>query len=222
MSSKTSQSVIMVPMTSVSKTTVLGSVTPKPADDDEQEGNTAMIIYIVFGVVLGLAFLIGVVALIMRCHHERTAGMFHLGNEEQLELSGFTGANKAHFHPGNFYGDLQMESGEPGLGSGSNEPDRVLNGDTVLDDNRDGGGEFGGGYLPEWKNLPTVDLSEAGRAEDESSTSTNLLLTYGNEKPEKENDLFKAKDSVSSYDNPTIDNEDRGESKVGLRDSNGN
>lgn len=164
----------------------------KSKDDDD----TALIIYIVLGTVMGAAFLIAVVVLIIRCHRERSAGMFHIPNEEHLELSGFSRGSKSNLHQGNFYGDLEIESGEHAR---RNELDEMNGGTDV-------------GHLPEWKNLASVDLSQAGHVEDES-TNDNLHLTYGNKNTEREN-MVDGNDSVISYDNLSISKENERESKI--------
>ena len=180
--------------------TSVSTITAKPRDDDD---NTAFIIYIVLGTVMGVAFLIAVVALIIRCQRERSAGMFHLPNEEHLELSGFSRNNKSHVHQGNFYGDLEMESGDPGSRARSSEPDIVPYGDDTMNGGTDVTPNVG--YLPEWKSLTKLDLSEAGHAGDESASGNNLLLTYANKNTEKESEVVGSDDSFRSYDNPSVE-----------------
>ena len=180
--------------------TSVSTITAKPRDDDD---NTAFIIYIVLGTVMGVAFLIAVVALIIRCQRERSAGMFHLPNEEHLELSGFSRNNKSHVHQGNFYGDLEMESGDPGSRARSSEPDIVPYGDDTMNGGTDVTPNVG--YLPEWKSLTKLDLSEAGHAGDQSASGNNLLLTYANKNTEKESEVVGSDDSFRSYDNPSVE-----------------
>lgn len=194
-----------------SKRLTVSSVLPIPSTDDGDD-DTVYIIYIVLGTVIGIAFLIGLVALIIKCRHERTAGLIHVPSEGQLELSRFSGSSKAYFRQGNFYGGLEGEYSEPEFGNGNNEPNTVFYGDTVLEARAENGEtRFSGadeGYVPEWKTLPTLDLSEAGHGEGGSSAG-NILLTYGSKNSEREQDLVKPKNYVNSYDNPSMDTEDR-------------
>ena len=177
--------------------TSVKELTTKPTskNDDDDDDNTALIIYIVFGSVLGLAFLIALVILIARCRRERSTGMFHLPSEENLELSGFSVQNKSYQgQGGNFYGELQPESSEHRLSGIPDESDPAPN--DLAGGAEDGGG-FGGAYLPAWKNLPTMDMSEVNRNDD---TNDNLLLTYGKTGVEEGKDSGKT-DVVKSYDN---------------------
>ena len=177
--------------------TSVKELTTKPTskNDDDGDDNTALIIYIVFGSVLGLAFLIALVILIARCRRERSTGMFHLPSEENLELSGFSVQNKSYQgQGGNFYGELQPESSEHRLSGIPDESDPAPN--DLAGGAEDGGG-FGGAYLPAWKNLPTMDMSEVNRNDD---TNANLLLTYGKTGVEEGKDSGKT-DVVKSYDN---------------------
>ena len=164
-----------------------------PSTNSEDDKNTALIIYIVFGAVLGLAFLIGITALIVRCRHERSTGMFHLPSEENLELSGFSDRNKS-YRSGNFYGELQPESSEHRISGIPNESELM----TDVADNTDNGGTFGEGYLPAWKNLPTVDMSEVAH-EDGASEADEKLVTYG--KPGSEEGTDSGRTDVASYEN---------------------
>jgi hypothetical protein len=176
--------------------TSVKELTTKPTSkNDDDDDNTASIIYIVFGSVLGLAFLIALVILIVRCRRERSTGMFHLPSEENLELSGFSVQNKSYQgQGGNFYGELQPESSEHRLSGIPDESDPAPN--DLAGGAEDGGG-FGGAYLPAWKNLPTMDMSEVNRNDD---TNDNLLLTYGKTAGEEGKDSGKT-DVVTSYDN---------------------
>jgi hypothetical protein len=176
--------------------TSVKELTTKPTSkNDDDDDNTASIIYIVFGSVLGLAFLIALVILIVRCRRERSTGMFHLPSEENLELSGFSVQNKSYQgQGGNFYGELQPESSELRISGIPDESDPAPN--DLAGGAEDGGG-FGGAYLPAWKNLPTMDMSEVNRNDD---TNDNLLLTYGKTAGEEGKDSGKT-DVVTSYDN---------------------
>ena len=114
-------------------------------DGDDDDDNTTLIIYIVFGSILGLTFLIGIIALIVRCRRERSTGMFHLPSEENLELSGFTAQNKG-YHGGNFYGELQPESGDSRISGFPDETDPISNN---LGEDTGNDKSFGSnGYLP--------------------------------------------------------------------------
>ena len=175
----------------ISPATTILEIPPSNSEDDE---NTALIIYIVFGAVLGLAFLIGITALIVRCRHARSTGMFHLPSEENLELSGFSDRNKS-YRSGNFYGELQPESSEHRISGIPNESELMTN---DVADNTDNGGTFGGGYLPAWKNLPTVDMSEVAH-EDGASEADEKLVTYGKAGDGEGTDSGRT--DVASYEN---------------------
>ncbi|CAB4011264.1 Hypothetical predicted protein [Paramuricea clavata] len=181
--------------TQLAVTSVKELSTKPTSKNDDDDDNTALIIYIVFGSVLGLAFLIALVTLIVRCRRERSTGMFHLPSEENLELSGFSVQNKPYQgQGGNFYGELQPESSELRISCIPDESDPAPN--DSAGGTEDGGG-FGGSYLPAWKNLPTMDMSEVNRNDD---TNDNLLLTYGKTDVEEGKDSGKT-DVVTSYDN---------------------
>ena len=166
--------------------------TPTNTNDGNGDDHTALILYIVFGSVLGLAFLIGITALIVRCRHERSTGMFQLPSEENLELSGFSDRHKT-YRGGNFYGELQPESNQ--LSGIHNESDQIIN-DTA--DDTDNGGTFSEGYLPAWKNLQTVNLSDVAHEDGASEANENLVM-YGNTDGEKAIDSSRT--DVVSYEN---------------------
>lgn len=170
---------------------VMQLTTPTNKKDDGDD-NTALIIYIVFGSVLGLAFLIGITALIVRCRHERSTGMFQLPSEENLELSGFSDRHKT-YRGGNFYGELQPDSNQ--VSGIPNESDLIVN-DTA--DNTDNGGTFSEGYLPAWKNLQTVNLSDVAHEDGASEANDNLVM-YG--KTDGEKDIDSSGIDVVSYEN---------------------
>jgi hypothetical protein len=166
-------------------------------DDSDDDDNTALIIYIVFGSVLGLAFLIGIIVLVVYCRRERSTGMFHLPSEENLELSGFSSHNKS-YQGGNFYGDVLPQSTTDGFSGGiTNKSDPTTN---DFSEDADNGGSFGAGYLPAWKNLPTMDMSEVSREGNSNEVNDNLLLTYGKTGVEEGKDSEK-NNFVASFDN---------------------
>ena len=176
--------------------TSVKQISTKESDNGDDD-NTALIIYIVFGSVLGLAFLIGMVVLVVRCRHERSTGMFHLPSEENLELSGFSGPNKS-YRGGNFYGELQPSTNDGVSGGGVvNKPDSMTNDFTGDTEN---GGSFAAGYLPAWKNLPTMDMSEVNREDNANQVNDNLLLMYGKTSTDEGNDSGKT-NFVASFDN---------------------
>ena len=167
-------------------------ISSKEPDDND---NTALIIYIVFGSVLGLAFLIGMIVLVVRCRHERSTGMFHIPSEENLELSGFSGTNKS-YRGGNFYGELQPSTNDGVSGGGVvNKPDSMA---TDFTGDTENGGSFGAGYLPAWKNLPTMDMSEVSLEDNANQVNDNLLLMYGKTGTDEGNDSGK---TITSFDN---------------------
>ena len=166
------------------------------SDSSDNDDNTALILYIVFGSVLGLAFLIGIIALVVRCRRERSTGMFHLPSEENLELSGFSGQNKSH-QRGNFYGEFELEPSEHRVSGIPNESVPATN---DLDGDTGNGGSFGVSYLPAWKNLPTMDMSEVSRGDDTNEVNDNLLRMYGKTDGEEGNDSSKT-NFAASFDN---------------------
>ena len=167
-------------------------------DDNKDDDNTSLIIYIVFGSILGLAFLIGIIALIVRCRRERSTGMFHLPSEENLELSGFTAQNKG-YHGGNFYGELQPESGDSRISGFPNEADPISNN---LGEDTENDKSFGStGYLPAWKNLPDIDASQVSHEGDTNVANDNLLLTYGRAGSGEDVNGSSKTNFVSSHDN---------------------
>ena len=166
---------------------------PTPTNKNDGDGDhTALIIYIVFGSVLGLAFLIGITVLIVRCRHERSTGMFQLPSEENLELSGFSDRHKT-YRGGNFYGELQPESNQ--LSGIPNECDQIVN---DMADNTDNGGTFSEGYLPAWKNLQTINLSDVAQKDGASEANENLVM-YG--KTDGEKAIDSSRIDVVSYEN---------------------
>ena len=173
--------------------------TIKSKDDGQKDDdNTALIIYIVFGSILGLAFLIGIIALIVRCRRERSTGMFHLPSEENLELSGFTAQNKG-YHGGNFYGELQPESGDSRINGFPNEADPISN--NVVEDTENDKSFGSTGYLPSWKNLPDIDASQVSHEGDTNVANDNLLLTYGRAGSGEDVNGSSKTNFVSSHDN---------------------
>ena len=169
----------------ISKCTVTKSLSVSGPTSKNNDDNTILIIYIVFGSVLGLAFLMGIISLIGRCRHEQSTGMFHLPSKENLELSGFSSGSKSH-HGGNFYGELQPEPEDNRI-RGNPNATGTLN-DEIAENSTENGGGFRSSFLSEWHNLPTTEMSEVSHERDTKNAKDNSLFTYGKTGGEDGND----------------------------------
>ena len=145
-----------------------------------------MILYIVFGSVLGFGFLTGVIALILhRCRKRSTPSTLN----QNLELNGYSRGNKSR-RGGNFYGNQQ--------------PEYIPNESGVVND--DFPENFRSSFLPEWKSLSTIDMSDVVHEEpvDTTKLKDNVFLTYGKADSEDGNGLGRNNQALSHEDIDTV------------------
>ncbi|XP_031559886.1 mental retardation GTPase activating protein homolog 2-like isoform X2 [Actinia tenebrosa] len=183
--------VIPVPTSSPPKTT------PTPSK------KFALYLYIAFGSVMGLVFLIGLIVLIVRCRRDRTSGTFILGNDTDVELKRFRGIPRASYYRVEMYGEpVEVDAARPGVCDDEYDGDIVPYAQTTFNSNSAGHSssnnnpnkdEFTMGNLPEW-NVPKLKTSDivvrsSGAEQDEDDEEHG-----GNHNDE----------ALHAYDNPVM------------------
>lgn len=181
----------------------------------------AFTLYITFGALMALIFIVGIIVLIVRCRKDRHQGSFFLTADTNYELRRFQGIPRARSYSRvNYYGDpveLDATAADPDAASDEfqAQPDPYNKGsslDRVKPVAAASGEEkfnVGAAGLPQWKNLPKLLKSEVARASSPkkgiqpssgSVGSRNELLAHEGETPQEGSKL--------SYDNPGVVMED--------------
>lgn len=181
----------------------------------------AFTLYITFGVLMALIFIVGIIVLIVRCRKDRHQGSFFLTADTNYELRRFQGIPRARSYSRvNYYGDpveLDATAADPDAASDEfqAQPDPYNKGsslDRVKPVAAASGEEkfnVGAAGLPQWKNLPKLLKSEVARASSPkkgiqpssgSVGSRNELLAHEGETPQEGSKLL--------YDNPGVVMED--------------
>ena len=195
--------------------------TTQPPTTKASKNELAFTLYITFGALMALIFVVGIIVLIVRCRKDRHQGSFFLTADTNYELRRFQGIPRArNYSRVNYYGDpveLDATAADPDGASDEfqAQPD-PYNKDSSLDRVKpvaaaSGEEKFnvGAAGLPEWKNLPKILKSEVARASSPkkgiqpssgSVGSRNELLAHEGETPQE--------DSKLSHDNPVVVMED--------------
>lgn len=195
--------------------------TTQPPTTKPSKNNIPFILYITFGALMALIFIVGIIVLVVRCRKDRRQGGFFLTADTNYELRRFQGIPRArNYSRVDYYGDpveLDATAADPDATSDEfqAQPDPYNKGSS-LDRVRpvaaaSGEEKFNVGTagLPEWKNLPKLSKSHVARAvspkkglqpSSGSVGSRNELLAHEGETPQE--------DSKLSYDNPGVDMED--------------
>lgn len=181
----------------------------------------AFTLYITFGALMALIFIVGIIVLIVRCRKDRHQGSFFLTADTNYELRRFQGIPRARSYSRvNYYGDpveLDATAADPDAASDEfqAQPDPYNKGsslDRVKPVAAASGEEkfnVGAAGLPQWKNLPKLLKSEVARASSPkkgiqpssgSVGSRNELLAHEGETPQEGSKLL--------YDNPGVVMED--------------
>lgn len=191
--------------------------TTQPPTTKPSKNNIPFILYITFGALMALIFIVGIIVLVVRCRKDRRQGGFFLTADTNYELRRFQGIPRArNYSRVNYYGDpveLDATAADPDATSDEfqAQPDPYNKGsslDRVKPVAAASGEEkfnVGTAGLPEWKNLPKLSKSEVARAispkkglqpSSGSVGSRNELLAHEGETPQE--------DSKLSYDNPGV------------------
>ena len=195
--------------------------TTQPPTTKPSKNNIPFILYITFGALMALIFIVGIIVLVVRCRKDRRQGGFFLTADTNYELRRFQGIPRArNYSRVDYYGDpveLDATAADPDATSDEfqAQPDPYNKGsslDRVKPVAAASGEEkfnVGTASLPEWKNLPKLSKSHVARAvspkkglqpSSGSVGSRNELLAHEGETPQE--------DSKLSYDNPGVDMED--------------
>ena len=195
--------------------------TTQPPTTKPSKNNIPFILYITFGALMALIFIVGIIVLVVRCRKDRRQGGFFLTADTNYELRRFQGIPRArNYSRVDYYGDpveLDATAADPDATSDEfqAQPDPYNKGsslDRVKPVAAASGEEkfnVGTAGLPEWKNLPKLSKSHVARAvspkkglqpSSGSVGSRNELLAHEGETPQE--------DSKLSYDNPGVDMED--------------
>lgn len=148
-----------------------------------------LILYITFGGVMGLIFIVGVIVMVLRCRRDRHERHFSLHVEPNVELRRFPGIPRAaNYSRMNYYGDpVELDATAPDPDAPdefqareggyphnhSSSPDRAQAIATSDNDDNFNVGTMG---LPEWKNLPKLSKSEVTVA---GGPKQNILKASG-------------------------------------------
>ena len=195
--------------------------TTQPPTTKPSKNNIPFILYITFGALMALIFIVGIIVLVVRCRKDRRQGGFFLTADTNYELRRFQGIPRArNYSRVDYYGDpveLDATAADPDATSDEfqAQPDPYNKGsslDRVKPVAAASGEEkfnVGTAGLPEWKNLPKLSKSHVARPvspkkglqpSSGSVGSRNELLAHEGETPQE--------DSKLSYDNPGVDMED--------------
>lgn len=195
--------------------------TTQPPTTKPSKNNIPFILYITFGALMALIFIVGIIVLVVRCRKDRRQGGFFLTADTNYELRRFQGIPRArNYSRVDYYGDpveLDATAADPDATSDEfqAQPDPYNKGsslDRVKPVAAASGEEkfnVGTAGLPEWKNLPKLSKSHVARAvspkkglqpSSGSVGSRNELLAHEGETPQEDLKL--------SYDNPGVDMED--------------
>ena len=195
--------------------------TTQPPTTKPSKNNIPFILYITFGALMALIFIVGIIVLVVRCRKDRRQGGFFLTADTNYELRRFQGIPRArNYSRVNYYGDpveLDATAADPDATSDEfqAQPDPYNKGsslDRVKPVAAASGEEkfnVGTAGLPEWKNLSKLSKSQVARAvspkkdlqpSSGSVGSRNELLAHEGETPQE--------DSKLSYDNPGVVMED--------------
>lgn len=195
--------------------------TTQPPTTKPSKNNIPFILYITFGALMALIFIVGIIVLVVRCRKDRRQGGFFLTADTNYELRRFQGIPRArNYSRVDYYGDpveLDATAADPDATSDEfqAQPDPYNKGsslDRVKPVAAASGEEkfnVGTAGLPEWKNLPKLSKSHVARTvspkkglqpSSGSVGSRNELLAHEGETPQE--------DSKLSYDNPGVDMED--------------
>ena len=195
--------------------------TTQPPTTKPSKNNIPFILYITFGALMALIFIVGIIVLVVRCRKDRRQGGFFLTADTNYELRRFQGIPRArNYSRVNYYGDpveLDATAADPDATSDEfqAQPDPYNKGsslDRVKPVAAASGEEkfnVGTAGLPEWKTLPKLSKSQVARAvspkkdlqpSSGSVGSRNELLAHEGETPQE--------DSKLSYDNPGVVMED--------------
>ena len=195
--------------------------TTQPPTTKPSKNNIPFILYITFGALMALIFIVGIIVLVVRCRKDRRQGGFFLTADTNYELRRFQGIPRArNYSRVNYYGDpveLDATAADPDATSDEfqAQPDPYNKGsslDRVKPVAAASGEEkfnVGTAGLPEWKNLPKLSKSQVARAvspkkglqpSSGSVGSRNELLAHEGETPQEDPKL--------SYDNPGVVTED--------------
>lgn len=191
--------------------------TTQPPTTKPSKNNIPFILYITFGALMALIFIVGIIVLVVRCRKDRRQGGFFLTADTNYELRRFQGIPRArNYSRVNYYGDpveLDATAADPDATSDEfqAQPDPYNKGsslDRVKPVAAASGEEkfnVGTAGLPEWKNLPKLSKSEVARAispkkglqpSSGSVGSRHELLAHEGETPQEDSNL--------SYDNPGV------------------
>ena len=206
---------------------VVEPVKPTQQPQTKTKHELSFILYVAFGSLMGVIFLIGCLVLLVRCHRDRNTGGFNLGPDAALELNRFTRIPRASYYQVDFYGaaeEIDASRGDTVEGDfeggiipiTQSTPSRATNGGASKKGSKrtaggigiNGGGrkqdEFAMGHLPDW-DLPKLAKGEVAVASKEDRITVGT--TFGS----KENLIDDQKDGASSsgdalqaYDNPAL------------------
>ncbi|EDO41782.1 predicted protein [Nematostella vectensis] len=156
----------------------------------------AFILYVSFGALMGLIFIVGVIVLCHRCRKDKTSGRFTMGQDSEVELKRFAGIPRATYYRVDFYGHAQEIDAVNDL-PGDKEYDEAVvpyHQSFRLDDTGGAGqggdtnqGGFTMGRLPEW-DVPKLK-------------SDDIVVASEGEKGAKEKE---GGNTAHAYDNPAM------------------
>lgn len=182
-----------------------------------KKSEIAFILYITFGALMALIFIVGFIVLVARCRRDRREGSFFLPSDANYELRRFQGVPRAssQYSRMNYYGEpVEQDAAAPDPNAddefqaeaGAYPYDVASTGGRVAASNRSDAKEekfnVGAMGMPEWKNLPKLSVKEitvAEPSEDIPKSSGSVgsrQLLLDNESPQEE--------SRHAYDNPVL------------------
>lgn len=180
------------------------------------KNEVAFILYITFGALMAVIFIVGVIVLILRCRRDRREGSFFLDYEATYELRRFHDVPRArNYSKVNFYGnpveldatapdpdspeEFQAQAGDDPYNRGTSL-DRVKPIAAASNDAKFNVTAMG---LPEWKDLPKLAKSEVTVVGDRKQGISKSAGSIGSRKHLLDNEILPA-DSEHAYDNPII------------------
>jgi len=178
---------------------------------EASKNEVAFILYITFGALMGLIFIVGIIVLILRCRKDRREGGFFLNPETNYELRRFHGIPRANdYSKVNYYGDpVELDAtaadpdapdefqAQPGVNpyTQGSSLDRVKPIAAASSDEKFNVGAMG---LPEWKNLPKLSKSDVTIADDPKQ---GIPKSSGSVSSRQH---LLDDDSLPTYDNPIV------------------
>jgi len=186
------------------------TATPAPTTEGKKS-EIAFILYITFGGLMALIFIVGFIVLVARCRRDRREGNFFLPRDANYELRRFQGIPRAgsQYSRVNYYGEpVEQDAAvlDPDADDEFQPHDVASTGGSAAASNGSDAKEekfnVGAMGMPEWKNLPKLSVKEVTVAEPSedipksSGSVGSRQLLLDNESPKE--------DSRHAYDNPVV------------------